>query len=124
MFDRAVKATTRAVYEDLYDDFHQAHVLFKELDKIIDQKFGEFAPNVSACRSMLNEIDEAISGFLGAKRGEEPVLVNAAAASAGSAVERGAAPVTTQVSIVHASLCGPPKRSREWRPDRGRKRRC
>ena len=56
MFDRAVAATKRAPYEELSSDFQQTHEEFKALEKVIDEKFGDVAPNLSVCRTALNEI--------------------------------------------------------------------
>jgi type VI secretion system protein ImpA len=83
MFERAVTETRRSAYEELNLDFQQCYAEFKELDKVIDDKFGEVAPTTSAFRALLRNIDEAISGFLEKKRLQEPDLPDALAGPAG-----------------------------------------
>ena len=53
-------------------DFVQVHDEFKALEKVIDEKFGDVAPNLSACRTALNEMKEAVSDILDRRRKEEP----------------------------------------------------
>jgi tetratricopeptide (TPR) repeat protein len=72
MFDRAIKETRRADYEELGTDFEQAYDAFQTLDKVIDEKFGDAAPNLSAFRSTLREIRQQVSEFLARKRLAEP----------------------------------------------------
>jgi type VI secretion system protein ImpA len=72
MFDRAVAASKRALYEELNSDFGQTLEEFKALEKTIDEKFGDVAPNLSACRTALNDIREELSAILEKKRLEEP----------------------------------------------------
>ena len=79
MFDRAVAVTKRAPYEELNSDFQQTHDEFKALEKTIDEKFGDVAPDLSVCRTALNEIHTEISAILDKKRQEEPDAPAAAA---------------------------------------------
>jgi type VI secretion system protein ImpA len=72
MFDRAVKDTRRAPYEELNSDVVQAYEEFKALEKVIDEKFGEAAPSLSACRAALTEIKQAVSDILDKLRLAEP----------------------------------------------------
>ena len=72
MFDRAVAATKRAPYEELDSDFQQTLEEFKALERIIDEKFGDVAPNLSTCRTALDDIRQEISAILEKKRREEP----------------------------------------------------
>jgi type VI secretion system protein ImpA len=72
MFDRAVKETPRAPFEELNADFQQTYDEFKALDKLMDEKFGDAAPNLSDCRTVLTELKQAISDILDKKRKEEP----------------------------------------------------
>jgi type VI secretion system protein ImpA len=72
MFDRAIKETRRASYEELYADFQQTYHEFKALEKIMDEKFGDVAPNLSGCRTVFAELNEAMSDILEKKRKEEP----------------------------------------------------
>src|SRR6516225_4513535 len=72
MFDRAVFLTRRAPYEELNSDFQQTLEEFQALEKMIDERFGEAAPNLSGCRNVLKEIGHEISVILEKKRREEP----------------------------------------------------
>jgi len=72
LFDAAVKATKRRGYEPLSADFHQTYDEFKALEKVIDDKFGDAAPNLSACRTALSEIRQAVEDILDQKRRAEP----------------------------------------------------
>lgn len=72
MFDRAVAATKRAPYEELNSDFQQTLEEFKALEKTIEEKFGDVAPNLSVCRTALNDIHQEIAAILEKKRLEEP----------------------------------------------------
>ena len=72
MFNQAVAATRRAPFEALDADFQQTHEEFKAIEKTIEEKFGEVAPDLSVCRSALNEISQEISTILEKKRRDEP----------------------------------------------------
>jgi len=72
MFDRALASTKRALFEELYSDFQQTYDEFKALEKVIDEKFGDAAPNLSAWRNAMNEIRQEIDDILVKKRKEEP----------------------------------------------------
>jgi type VI secretion system protein ImpA len=72
MFDQAVAASKRAPYEELSADFQQTHEEFKALVRVIDEKFGDAAPDLSFCRTALREIDAEISAILEKKQLEEP----------------------------------------------------
>lgn len=72
MFDRSVKETRRAPYEELNSDVVQAFEEFRSLEKVIDEKFGEAAPNLSTCRTVLGEIKQAVSDILDKLRLAEP----------------------------------------------------
>ena len=72
MFDQAVAATRRAPFEALEADYQQTHDEFKAIEKIIEEKFGDVAPDLSVCRSALNEISQEISTILEKKRRDEP----------------------------------------------------
>jgi type VI secretion system protein ImpA len=77
MFDHAVRQSKRAGYERLAADFLRAHEEFRALEKIIDEKFGEAAPNLSACRNTLREMEQAISDNLATRRAAEPEMTTA-----------------------------------------------
>ena len=72
MFDQAVAATRRAPFEALDADFQQTHDEFKAIEKAIEEKFGDVAPDLSVCRSALNEILQETSTILEKKRRDEP----------------------------------------------------
>jgi tetratricopeptide (TPR) repeat protein len=72
MFERAIQETKRADYEELNSDFLQTYDEFKALEKIIDEKFGDMAPNLSTCRTALSEMKQAIADILDKKRSAEP----------------------------------------------------
>src|SRR5258708_10286518 len=72
MFNQAVASIRRAPYEELNSDFQQTHEEFKALEKSIEEKFGDVAPDLSVCRTALNEISQEISAILEKKRLEEP----------------------------------------------------
>ena len=72
MFDRAVKETRRASYEELNSDVIQAFEEFRALEKVIDEKFGEAGPTLSACRTVLAEIRQAVVDILDKVRLAEP----------------------------------------------------
>jgi type VI secretion system protein ImpA len=73
MFQRAVKETDLGSFESLHADFEQVYREFKALEKIIDARFGDAAPNLSACRNIFAELRQEISDLLEKKRKEQPV---------------------------------------------------
>jgi type VI secretion system protein ImpA len=83
IFDRAVKDTRRAPYEELNSDVVQAYEEFKALEKVIDEKFGEAAPSLSACRTALGEIKQAVSDILDRLRLAEPDASSASVETVG-----------------------------------------
>jgi type VI secretion system protein ImpA len=72
MFERAVGESKRADYELLYSDFEETYGEFKALERVVDEKFGDMAPNLSGCRTALNEMKQAIADILEKKRMAEP----------------------------------------------------
>jgi type VI secretion system protein ImpA len=64
MFDAAMKATKRADYEQFHQLIEETYNEFVALDKVVDEKFGEAAPNLAACRSALREIQQEVSNIL------------------------------------------------------------
>ncbi|HTS61982.1 MAG TPA: type VI secretion system protein TssA [Candidatus Acidoferrales bacterium] len=100
MFDNAVAGTKRAACEDLYQDFQQAHDEFKALEKVVDEKFGDVAPNLSGCRNALNEIREEILAILEKKRREEPDPVGADLGAPGAAPGQFSNPVTIRFPLL------------------------
>jgi type VI secretion system protein ImpA len=71
-FERALKATKRLDYEEFNSTFQQCYQEFKELEKVIDENFGNLAPSLSDCRSTLSELQQEISDIMDRKRLEEP----------------------------------------------------
>jgi type VI secretion system protein ImpA len=72
MFQRAVKETDLAAFESLQSDFDRVYQEFKALEKAIDVKFGDAAPNLSACRTILGELQNEIEGLVEKKRKDQP----------------------------------------------------
>jgi len=72
MFYRALKETKCADYEELNSEFEQAYREFKELERVIDEKFGEVGPSLRDFRAAMNEIRQEISDLLEKKRQQEP----------------------------------------------------
>jgi type VI secretion system protein ImpA len=96
-FERALRETKRAGYEELHADFQQTYDEFKALEKVIDERFGNAAPNLSTCRALLSDMKREISTIMERKRREEPDAppVSEAGSEAGGAnpAERGDAMV-------------------------------
>src|SRR5215471_2996659 len=72
LFDAAVKASKRHKYEEFCADFQQTYDEFKALERVVDEKFGDAAPNLAQCRTTLSEIRQAVTDILDQKRREEP----------------------------------------------------
>lgn len=64
MFNGAIKETKRADYEQVHAVFDQTYNEFTTLEKVVDEKFGDAAPNLAACRSALREIKQEIADIL------------------------------------------------------------
>jgi type VI secretion system protein ImpA len=98
LFAGAVKATKRHSYEEFSADFQQTYDEFKALERVIDEKFGDAAPNLAMCRSTLSEIRQAITDILDEKRREEPPPAKISQNAPGESGEVQAVPI------------GPPRR--------------
>ena len=72
LFEAAVKATPRAAYEQFSSDFEQAFQEFKQLERAVDEKFGEAAPALSSCRTVLEQIRVEVEKILEKRRAAEP----------------------------------------------------
>ncbi len=72
MFERAVAESRRKAIEDVYADFKQACEEFRALEKAVEEKFGDAAPNLAACRGALRDIEQEFLPILERKRAEEP----------------------------------------------------
>ncbi len=105
MFDQAVATTRRAAYEELDSDFQQTHEEFKALEKTIEEKFGDVAPDLSVCRTALNEIRQEVSAILEKKRLEEPDPPRGLS-GAGGTDEKGN-PVTFRFALSLPDMAGP-----------------
>jgi type VI secretion system protein ImpA len=71
-FEDALSASKRAAQEELSGVFREVCDEFNALEKVIDEKFGEAAPNISDCRTALSELSQALSDILEKKREAEP----------------------------------------------------
>ena len=71
-FEDALSASKRAAQEELSGVFREVCEEFNTLEKVIDEKFGEAAPNISDCRTALSELSQALSDILEKKRAAEP----------------------------------------------------
>ncbi len=72
-FECAVKATSRAAYEEFFSAFEQAFHNYSELEWVVDEKFGEVAPTLSNCRTAFKEIRTEVEKILEKKRAAEPL---------------------------------------------------
>ena len=72
LFEEAVRNSPRARYEDLAADFYQAYAEFKALEVAVAEKFGDVAPNLARCRTMLEQIKQEVSDVLAGRREAEP----------------------------------------------------
>ena len=117
MFDRAVKETKRADYEELHSVFQETYDEFKALEKVIDEKFGDMAPNLANCRTALSEMQRAISDILEKKRWAEPLPVElgAGANSASPAGAGGGDPMVLRFPLSLSGLQeGPSAAGSSW----------
>jgi type VI secretion system protein ImpA len=105
LFEDAVKATPRAVYEKFSSDFEQVLQEFKQLEKIVDEKFGPAAPRLSECRTALEDIRIEVQKILEKRRAAEPdaPAPQEALASGGTAPELGN-PVTMRFPLSFPEL--------------------
>jgi type VI secretion system protein ImpA len=92
LFEAAVKATPRAACEKFSADFHETQQAFKDLEKTVDDRFGDAAPNLSDCRRAFEDIRVEVEKVLERKREEEP-------APASPANEATAADKTNPVTV-------------------------
>ena len=82
LFEKAVEATPFPAYEEFSSDFDQTYQNFKQLEKIVDEKFGDAAPQLSACRTAFDEIRIEVEWIL------EKILKKRRAAEPGAAVSQ------------------------------------
>ncbi|MCD4721628.1 MAG: type VI secretion system protein TssA [Desulfobacula sp.] len=71
-FDAAVKRSSRAYYEDLFEILSQCGDLFNVLDNTVDEKFGKEAPRLAEFKTSLEDCLNLVTKFVKIKREEEP----------------------------------------------------
>ncbi len=71
-FDEAVKRTAAGFYETLWSDFQDASIEFRELERLLDEKFKDLAPAFSESKDALEECRALLSGILQLKRSSQP----------------------------------------------------
>ena len=71
-FDSAVRGSSRAFYEDLFENITISVDLFNTLDTIVDEKFGRDAPRLAELKTSLTDSLNLVTKFVKAKREEEP----------------------------------------------------
>jgi type VI secretion system protein ImpA len=115
MFERAVKESRRAPYEELSSDFRAANEEFQALSRIVDEKFGEAAPKLSDCRAAFQELEEEIASILERKRKEEPD-VNPNSPTSGTQPPQPVAPepVVVRFPIAFSSIPGSLPANGSW----------
>jgi type VI secretion system protein ImpA len=108
-FEAAVKAMPRSVYEEFSTEFERTFQEFKQLEQIVDERFGDAAPNLSSCRTALHEIRIEIENIRDKKRAEEPdpPRVDSAPEPEESVPESGSA-VTMRFPLSLPELSGSP----------------
>ena len=110
--ERALKGTKRAGYEELAAEFMQVYDEYKALEKVIDEKYGDYAPNLSACRTALNEMKTEISDILERKRKEEPDAIAAQNSEPGA--EPGADSVVVRFPLSVGGMQGAQAMGGSW----------
>lgn len=71
-FDKAVDATPRQFYEDLFDALGQIKHEVEALEKVVDEKFGRNAPSLIAVRKAVIDCQSLIAGIVRKKREQDP----------------------------------------------------
>jgi type VI secretion system protein ImpA len=71
-FDKAVEATPRLFYEDLFETLHQTKDEVDALEKVVDEKFGRAAPSLIAIRKAVIDCESLIAGVVKKKREQDP----------------------------------------------------
>ena len=72
MFEGAAAASKRNHYEPLAQAFFEALDEFRAFEKAVDARFGDIAPNLGACRTMMAELKQEIGDILALRRTAEP----------------------------------------------------
>jgi type VI secretion system protein ImpA len=71
-FDSAVKASSRAYYENLFETITQCVDLFNMMDTTVDEKFGKEAPRLAELKTSLEDCLTLVTKFVRVKREEDP----------------------------------------------------
>ncbi len=72
LFDKAATATSRAFYEQLWTDVTAAQIAAKDLDQIIDERFGSQAPSLNELKRAIEDCVGLAETLLEKKRSQEP----------------------------------------------------
>jgi type VI secretion system protein ImpA len=112
-FEEAVKATPRGAYEKFHFVFEEALGNFAELEKAVDEKFGDAAPQLSGCRSGLREIRVEVERILDRRRALEPPAAAVPVASAGDE-SQAANPVTVRFPLALPEASAVPSAGGSW----------
>lgn len=102
MFNEAVKKTRRAPIEELNSEFEAAQGEFRQLEKVVDDKFGDAAPNLSALRAAFGDIRQELSTVLDRKRKEEPNTSPAAQPDTPASSAKGAESLTLRFPLLNS----------------------
>lgn len=72
LFDKAVAATPRAFYDQLWTDVRAAQDAVNALDRVIDERFGRDAPSLNELKKAIEDCAGLVETFLRNKRSQEP----------------------------------------------------
>jgi type VI secretion system protein ImpA len=72
MFEAAVKATTRAAFEEVAAEVDECAAELRQLDTLVEEKFGPEAPGFAHAKEALQQIKSLLANILLKKRQEEP----------------------------------------------------
>jgi len=94
IFELAVQKTSRPACEQLASECQGAYDEFKQLEKAVDEHFGDVAPNLALCRNAMEAIKQAVSDILENRRRAFPdpapgLSENANAANGGGSASDG-----------------------------------
>lgn len=98
LFEEAVRVTPRAAYEVFRSEFEQTASNYAELEKLVDEKFGDAAPQLSGWRNALRDIRVEVEKILEKKRAGEPDAVAPRISAAGEDPQTGN-PLTVRFSL-------------------------
>jgi type VI secretion system protein ImpA len=71
-FEAAVRATKRKAFEGIYTPFEESFEHFRVLDRVVDEKFAEASPGLTAAKEAFEEMRRLLAPILKKKREEEP----------------------------------------------------